>query len=786
MRPKRLCTILTCAAAIGGTLSASAVAAPGAFDPSFGTVGRVVSDEHAGGDDRGRAVAAQPDGKLVVGVEGPYPEFSLVRLRRDGERDSTFGTGGRVDTGQLLPRDVAVQADGRILVAGRDIDPARGSRFAVARYNPDGSPDGGFGSGGEVVVSFPPTLDLTYTIATRLELLPDGRIVAAGEACETEFGSSFRSLAVARLRSDGSLDQSFSGDGLAQVQAGTECFSDLPHGLAVRADGAVYVATGTGGDMFVARLSPGGGLDPDFGSGGTARTDVRGSDSAVDAVLQSDGKLVVAGSFVDGGAGGFALVRHLADGSLDSGFDGDGKVATDTGGLSGTTAAARALGLQADGRLVAAGCTERCGAGSAPALARYRPDGSLDASFAGDGTLATSFGHGAGAVQGLAIQPDDDRIVIAGDTIDGGDRDVAAARFVARTADVAVSASADAEPVTVGESLRYTLTVSNAGPDVARSVRLDDALSTRVGYASSSASQGGCTPAAGGRALSCSLGDLAAGARATVTITATADRTGRATNSASVAAPVEDGDESDNAAFVTTTIAAAPAAAPAPAPGAPPAPPPAPPPAGGLPDFPAKLEIARARVLRSPRRLSVLAPITARASGNVRARFHAASRVESFEARIDARNRRVRIDRRIPAEQARLGTGILTLSYAGDENTQPQEVRLRAASQPAKLAAQRPRIDGGRLTASGAIAKRARGVVRLQVLFEPPSGTTRVLEFKAPIRDGRYRFDERLPADVQRAIAARRGVVHSYTLFTGYMPARIRGEMQSFQILGER
>ena len=202
--------------------------------------------------------------------------------------------------------------------------------------------------------------------------------------------------------------------------------------------------------------------------------------------------------------------------------------------------------------------------------------------------------------------------------------------------------------------------------------------------------------------------------------------------------------------------------------------------------FATKLEILRAAVRRAERRLSVLAPISGRASGGVRVAFRAAGRTERFTAEVDGANRRVRINRAIPAAQARLGTGILTMTYAGDEDTQPQEVRLRAASRQARLVADRPKLTGNRLTAQGRISARARGVVRLQVLYEPPDGPTKTLRFAGQIRNGRYEIDLRMPPKVVSEIAARRGVVHTYTLFTGYLPARVRGEMRSYQLLGAR
>jgi len=211
------------------------------------------------------------------------------------------------------------------------------------------------------------------------------------------------------------------------------------------------------------------------------------------------------------------------------------------------------------------------------------------------------------------------------------------------------------------------------------------------------------------------------------------------------------------------------------------------PPGGGVPatpPFPAKLEVARGLVDRGARRLSVLAPITSRASGRVTVQLRAAGRTVTFTAPVDSAHSRIRINRRIPVAQANLGTGILTITYPGDADTQPQEVRLRAAPRQALLVAGRPTITGGRLTASGRISSRARGVVRVQVLFEPAGQATRTLQFTAAIEGGRYSLSQVLPPAVLAEMLTRRGVIHSYTLFTGYALARMRGEMASFQVLG--
>jgi len=206
----------------------------------------------------------------------------------------------------------------------------------------------------------------------------------------------------------------------------------------------------------------------------------------------------------------------------------------------------------------------------------------------------------------------------------------------------------------------------------------------------------------------------------------------------------------------------------------------------GCPLSPAKLEVTRAAVFRATRRLDVLAPISALASGTVGMSFQAAGRTSRFNAAIDHSNRRVVLHGSIFPDQARIGTGILTLAYPGDADTQPQEVRLRAASQKAGLNAGRPTISNGELKASGQITRLARGVVRLQLLYEPLGAGTQTIEYTAPISSGRYRFNVLLPTEVQAGIAQRGGVVHSYTLFTGYLPRRVRGEMRSFEVLGPR
>ena len=156
-----------------------------------------------------------------------------------------------------------------------------------------------------------------------------------------------------------------------------------------------------------------------------------------------------------------------------------------------------------------------------------------------------------------------------------------------------------------------------------------------------------------------------------------------------------------------------------------------------------------------------------------------------WTAPVNAADGRIRTRESIPAAQASKGTGILTITYPGDAVTRPQVVRLRAASVPALLDASRPTIESGHLLAHGTISGAAHGVVRVQLEYYS-AGKTTTLERYATIAGGAWSLDAALTADQQTAIASAPGTVHSYILFTGYLPRRMRGEMVSYQVLGAR
>jgi uncharacterized delta-60 repeat protein len=273
-----------------------ALAGPATLDASFSGDGKVTTNFTAGFDGA-KAVAIQVDGKIVaVGGAGSSRRFALARYNVDGSRDTTFGGDGKVTTNFTRHSDVAtgvaIQADGKIVAVGevsRNTSNGTVGRFALARYNDDGTLDTTFDGDGKVTTDFTAGKDGAMAVAIQ----GDGQILAAGSANTFCFCSRF---ALARYNDDGTLDTTFGGDGKVTT---TFKGGSAANAAAIQANGKIVAVGGQVPevDKFeVARYHSDGTLDTTFNGDGKVSTNMgQGEESATDVAIQANGKVVVAG-----------------------------------------------------------------------------------------------------------------------------------------------------------------------------------------------------------------------------------------------------------------------------------------------------------------------------------------------------------------------------------------------------------------------------------------------------------------------------------------------------------
>ena len=284
------------------------------------------------------ALTLQPDGKIAF----TGGALAAGRLNADCTMDNAFGTGGLVPLPKdwegrsyLLYRAIAVQPDGKVVVGGSSNGPSFGgpSEYgSVARFTSAGAPDPTFGEDGYVRTD----LDVSYanrgTGISSLALQPDGRIVAVGRVYEWAMSGApmpgqdppppsirhmgLSDVAVFRYLADGRLDPSFAGRGLIVARLTSRTVPtqpDWPIGrigvpetetrgadVSVGADGAITVV----GDTYefepvplVLRYTSSGLLDTTFGHDGALVVDMKGLWGRPAAMaVQPDGRLVVVGS----------------------------------------------------------------------------------------------------------------------------------------------------------------------------------------------------------------------------------------------------------------------------------------------------------------------------------------------------------------------------------------------------------------------------------------------------------------------------------------------------------
>ncbi len=228
----------------------------GALDLTFGTSGVVLtnllSSINPATFNEANSLLIQPNGKLVVvgqtDSESSTASFAVLRYNSNGSLDTTFDADGVATldistnyTGTDVALSVVLQTDGKLVVAGNTFVPYPADFFALARYNSNGSLDHSFSGDGVVVTNTSPPSQLDGHLLDTLLLQPNGKLVAVGTTNLADFGDMYSTIGLVRYNMDGTLDSSFSSDGIVTNDAVGNYWRYYVGGAVLQTDGKIVV-----------------------------------------------------------------------------------------------------------------------------------------------------------------------------------------------------------------------------------------------------------------------------------------------------------------------------------------------------------------------------------------------------------------------------------------------------------------------------------------------------------------------------------------------------------------
>jgi uncharacterized delta-60 repeat protein len=428
----------------------------GNIDNSFGIDGIVHTDFINASPSAVNALAIQQDGKIIAAgsaFTNGNGNFAMARYDVNGNPDLTFNGIGQTTTDfsfNDVARSVVIDNTGKIYLGGQSMDASNLSRFTIARYNDNGTPDLSFNA----PAGFLTTVFGSGTeFLTNMRIQNDGKILASGHSVGEPAGDD---IIMVRLENTGTIDNGFGTNGNGQLRADINAGSEESEFLIIKPDGKIVTggtrtvfSTGVEVSATGLRFNENGTPDASFGNGGFF-TDVihngfyyyspvfqlpngkllavsetsglttnifsfnrfnadgtpdnsfgqNGSITLSDAVgptfFQPDGKLLRAGS----NNGDIVLIRNNTDGTVDATFGNGGTVTTDLGNFEGAAAAA----FQPDGKIIIGGIS-RDANGSNFLAGRYNADGTVDASFGTNGFVIVDIGNEE-AITSIAVGPD--------------------------------------------------------------------------------------------------------------------------------------------------------------------------------------------------------------------------------------------------------------------------------------------------------------------------------------------------------------------------------------------
>ena len=337
---------------------------------------------------------------------------SLQLLAADGDVDISFGTSGIINeaspfTGHF---SVVVQPDGKIIAVGHALV-VTSSPFSISNQLTivRYNPNGSRDTSFGTNGSFLITLAGKNLAAPTLLLQPDGKIIVLGRQ-QLVSGGNFNPILL-RYNANGTPDNTFGVNGLV-----TTAFSGVPSDAVLQSDGKIVYAANLDGQPYcVVRHNADGSLDSSFGVGGKfcTITAPAGTGSTDSIALQADGKIVFSGSFTTSFTNPFDFIvfRVNSNGTIDRSFDSDGYVVTD---LNVGNDTALSVIVKPDGKILAIGSARGVNAPDTGfGLVQYNADGSLDSTFGTGGKALTTFAGGEGFTEDFpAVLQSNGKIVI--------------------------------------------------------------------------------------------------------------------------------------------------------------------------------------------------------------------------------------------------------------------------------------------------------------------------------------------------------------------------------------
>ena len=325
-------------------------------------------------------------------------------LGANDQIDTTFGNKGVVITlfgNQNWANSVAIQSDGKIVVAGSTERPSGNTDFLLIRYLSQGTLDSSFGNNGIVTIDFDSSVG-----ASCICIQTDGKIVVAG--------GSLQNIALARYNSNGTLDESFGQSGKIITDANIHGYANT---IALQADTNILIGgnlyTGSGSDFALLRFKKSGILDSSFGKNGVTTSHISNQSSEICKIaISKEGAIFAAGrAHTLDDKWMFGIVKYDKNGKIDTTYGTQGVVLMNI--ATGTKDFANAAALTADDKIYVAGISINSYTSQQFALVRLNQKGNSDTSFGRFGIVTNDFGSANSEAYSTCLQRDG-KIIVAG------------------------------------------------------------------------------------------------------------------------------------------------------------------------------------------------------------------------------------------------------------------------------------------------------------------------------------------------------------------------------------